>query len=442
MNLLFSMSLAGSLVFLLYFMVKPIARYHLPASWRYGLLKASLLFYLLPYQHFKFRYIGAWRTLFSDQQPTAPADLLVATNIDRVLMIDAEGHLHFKNQTLFFIILAIWSILALVFLLYQLIKYLHCMKNLELLKRTPLDTPDGSQTNGFRTEVSLFASQYISTPFTIGIFSPRIILPTSLAGRKERPMIIAHEMAHIKNHDNLIKFLWMLAMILHWYNPLIYLLYWEICQVSEQVCDAAVTNGMSAQEKEQYKLLIIELGQETSKTDTLLASPFSQNYKALKERIMIMDKTTLFSKKKQIAVTLVMVAAIAALSPLSVLAYSPMPTWEFESEMPPMEGEYYTLPLGQCPEICEYDPFQEYGTEHDLFIADDGQVYIIDDAADPQVSRLNCRHSWKDGTTYSHVKSDNGGCTIYYYDCQYCTICSSKKDLVYKSSINYAVCPH
>lgn len=297
MNLLFSMSLAGSLVFILYLVIKPIARRYLPASWRYWLLKICLLFYLLPYQYFKFWYMRIGEYFFPGYRQNMGSPK--SPDINRIILVDAEGNWHFQNQIVVLTVLGIWGTLVAAGLLYCLARYIHCMRNLQQVSGQPVTISDrwSISKKHARTEVSIYTNQYIPTPFTVGLLFPRIILPASLIDKKESRMIIAHEIAHIKNRDNLVKFLWLLVMFLHWYNPLVYLLYWEICKVSEQVCDASVIQGMSEQEKMQYQSLIIDLGQKEPPKDTFFASPFSGYYKTIKERIKMMDRTTMFSKK-------------------------------------------------------------------------------------------------------------------------------------------------
>ena len=444
MNLLFSMSLAGSLVLLLYLVTKPATRRFLPPSWRYRLLKVSLLFYLLPYQYLKYVYAAIWRYLFPSRHQTAdPQEPFRIVSSNGVILIDSNGRFHFENQTVILTLLGIWGIFVIAFLLYHLKKYARCIKDLRQISKQPFDLPNEQcmSKRHSRAEVSLYANPYITTPVTLGLFSPHIILPASLAEGKDSQMIIAHEMVHVRNHDNLVKFLWLLAMLLHWYNPAIYILYWEICKVCEQVCDASVTQGMSKQELKQYQSLIIEMSQKKTHKNTLLASSFSSRFRMIKERIIVMNKTTISSKKINFITSLVMAVVILALSPISVLAYSPASTHQFQDEQIDLMGEairdYYCYDIIQD----EYDPFLEYGTAHDIFIAVDGQVYILNDS-DPQMERVICFHDWKDGTTVAHAKNDDGGCVLYYYAGQVCTICGSSKNLTLVKKVIYTICPH
>ncbi len=446
MNLLFSMSLAGSLVLLFYLVTEPAARRFLPASWRYRLLKVSLLFFLFPYQYWKYIYKRIWKYFFPSEPPSqGPVSSIRA---DKVILIDIEGNFHFKNQPIILTVWGIWGILVIAFLLYRLMKYSYCMRELRQLAKLPL-VSSGRQSRGLaRTGVSLYVTPYTATPFTVGLFFPRIILPAYLADRQESQMIIAHEMAHVKNHDNLLKSLWLLAMLLHWYNPFIYILYHEICRVSEQVCDASVIKGLSEREKKQYQLLIIELSQKKPQLDTLLASPLSGGFKMIRERITVMNRTALCTAKMQWTVSLTAALAVLALSPISVLAYAPAPTYAFSDEQITWgwEGTTYIYPAeNNSPDAsnpyCPYNPFFDYGTGHDIFIAHDGQVYLLSGAG-PRLEQADCRHAWQEGTLYRHKKEEDGGCTTDFYSCQHCSSCDSVQNVAYESTRRYLRCDH
>lgn len=154
-----------------------------------------------------------------------------------------------------------------------------------------------------------------------------------------------------------------------------------------------------------------------------------------------MNRTTISSKKINFITSLVMAVVILALSPISVLAYSPASTYQFQDEQLGLsEGTIYSFP-DQNNFLQVSEPFQKYGTEHDIFVANDGQVYILNDT-DPQMERALCFHDWKDGKLYNHVVNKDGSCIVYCYDCQSCTICGSAKDITYTGEYRYAKCPH
>lgn len=57
-NLLFTMSLSGSLVMVLYLILYPLARRYFPLVWRYRVLKMAIFFYLIPVEGCKYYVFG------------------------------------------------------------------------------------------------------------------------------------------------------------------------------------------------------------------------------------------------------------------------------------------------------------------------------------------------------------------------------------------------
>lgn len=58
----------------------------------------------------------------------------------------------------------------------------------------------------------------IDTPFVMGLFRPRIYLPSGLT---ETEYILLHEQQHIRRGDHVWRLLAYAALCLHWFNPLV-----------------------------------------------------------------------------------------------------------------------------------------------------------------------------------------------------------------------------
>ena len=68
---------------------------------------------------------------------------------------------------------------------------------------------------------NIYISQVVGTPFALGLRNPKIYLPSNLADAQE--YVIAHEQTHLARRDNLAKILGYVVLILHWFNPLVWL---------------------------------------------------------------------------------------------------------------------------------------------------------------------------------------------------------------------------
>ena len=94
-------------------------------------------------------------------------------------------------------------------------------------------------------EGNVYLADHIDSPFVLGIFRPRIYLPSSLPER-ERGYILLHEEHHIRRLDHVVKLLFFLALCLHWFNPLVWLSFLLLGRDMEMSCDEAVMKKLGA----------------------------------------------------------------------------------------------------------------------------------------------------------------------------------------------------
>ena len=97
-----------------------------------------------------------------------------------------------------------------------------------------------------RRDVRIVTSDRIVSPFTIGTHHPIIVLPNILlksCRRKHIEPIIAHEMAHIRRHDDLWIKLQNLIQIVYFFHPLVWLTSRRIHLERECICDSMVLSA-------------------------------------------------------------------------------------------------------------------------------------------------------------------------------------------------------
>ncbi|WP_026491676.1 M56 family metallopeptidase [Butyrivibrio sp. XPD2002] len=105
------------------------------------------------------------------------------------------------------------------------------------------------------SSVKLLTSSDISSPLSIGLLNPAIILPAnykSLYSDRELYYILKHEYTHIKKHDSLKKLLLNIASCFIFWNPCMLLLKKDFIQSIELRCDNEVISGMSSSERKDY----------------------------------------------------------------------------------------------------------------------------------------------------------------------------------------------
>ena len=105
---------------------------------------------------------------------------------------------------------------------------------------------------------NVYRTDYIDTPFVMGVFSPRIYLPSDVP-MNERKYIIAHERHHIRRCDHIIKLLAYLALCIHWFNPLVWAAFILAGKDMEMSCDEAVIRKMGSQIRADYSASLLRL---------------------------------------------------------------------------------------------------------------------------------------------------------------------------------------
>lgn len=87
-------------------------------------------------------------------------------------------------------------------------------------------------------ECRVYESDAVSSAFLMGMISPRIYLPVGM--KQGRTLIIAHERMHKKRLDHITKPLCCLAVVIHWFNPLVWLSFYLLAKDMELSCDEQV----------------------------------------------------------------------------------------------------------------------------------------------------------------------------------------------------------
>lgn len=106
-------------------------------------------------------------------------------------------------------------------------------------------------SSAVRIRNNLYETDQIGTPFVLGIVRPKIYLPTTLT-EQETYYIVMHERTHIRRQDHIIKLLLFLALVLHWFNPLVWLAFALAERDMEMSCDETVMRHMDGDIREEY----------------------------------------------------------------------------------------------------------------------------------------------------------------------------------------------
>lgn len=190
----------------------------------------------------------------------------------------------------------------------------------------------------------------VPVPLSMGLLHPVVLLPCRTP-QVDLPLILRHELCHIRRKDLWYKALFLLCAALHWFNPLVWKLARRAGETVELCCDEAVVAGQGAAFRKRYGQVLLRsaaVGPEVA-----LSTPFGSG--ELKGRLM-----NLFIKKKSGA-ALVCTAACAAvlmsgLAGGQVSAASGAPHEPGQSAAAPLERSWV------WPVDGDWTLSQDYGT--------------------------------------------------------------------------------
>lgn len=107
-----------------------------------------------------------------------------------------------------------------------------------------------------REENNVWLCDRVSSPFLLGLFRPRIYLPSDLV-QEDKSYVLAHENAHIRRKDHWWKPLGFFLLTVYWFNPLIWIAYIFLCRDIEFACDEKVIKALGADCKQSYSEALI-----------------------------------------------------------------------------------------------------------------------------------------------------------------------------------------
>lgn len=131
-----------------------------------------------------------------------------------------------------------------------------------------------------RLQGNIWMVDHIDSPFVLGLLHPRIYLPSDLSDSYQ-DLILLHETCHIHRLDHIWKLLAVLALGLHWFNPLVWIAFILSNRDLEMRCDEAVLRQLGEERRADYAAALLQF---TTMPKTTLPTPaFGEN--AVKLRI-------------------------------------------------------------------------------------------------------------------------------------------------------------
>ena len=436
MSIVCTMMLSGNSLFLLFLIVNRIKKDFFSLKEKYTLLKLSLLLTLVPVAYIKdkisYLYDVHLRSRFPDTF-TIDGDLPLIVLVDE---IPRRNTAYVRSETVFFV----WLGVALAIGCFYVYRYVKIRKFI-LSSTREMEAGEAYQILErireqlkIRRRIRLNVTEAQISPFTIGIFSPVVVVP-ALKDSRQMELVILHELYHIKRYDILFKMLRFIFLGLYWFNPLAYMLSACMDDVCELTCDEAVTGHLNGEERREYGMMIIDMASMETICSPLHVALFSNNKNKLKERMYYIMKGN--GRKNKAAVFLAL--GLAVCSGIPVYAY------EGTQMIRADEHTVDTWNLGD-DDIIIY--FSEAGNGmrvvddilYDLQFKDEnGNIYNLEEP----VAHEQCKtHQFVMGEVSKHKKNSNGGCTVKIYEAKRCKVCGYAETGALISENNYNPCPH
>nr|WP_325212918.1 peptidoglycan DD-metalloendopeptidase family protein [uncultured Oscillibacter sp.] len=155
----------------------------------------------------------------------------------------------------------LWLSVGLLLAAWFLIRYVRWRRRFR--EALPADCPGLETWFQLRRKVEVRVTDQIAAPLTYGLLRPVILLPKTLDLSDEEALtcVLAHERAHIRRLDGLLKLALTAALCLHWFNPAAWLLYVLGNRDMELRCDEAAVLALGEGSRERYALALIRLAE-------------------------------------------------------------------------------------------------------------------------------------------------------------------------------------
>ena len=157
-----------------------------------------------------------------------------------------------------------------------------------------------------RLRDNVYQSEFVSSPFVLGMFRPKIYLPFAIDSA-DAEYVIAHERAHIARRDTWIKPMGYLLLCVYWFNPVMWLAYVLLCRDIEYACDECVVSAYTPAERADYSEALLTC---SVKRAHIAACPVAFGEAGVKDRV----KRVLNYKKPALWIAAAAVAAVAVVA--------------------------------------------------------------------------------------------------------------------------------
>ncbi|MCL2404852.1 MAG: M56 family metallopeptidase [Defluviitaleaceae bacterium] len=335
MNILLEMSLAGALLVLVIILVRALVMHKLPKTtllilWAIVLVRLLVPF-SIPSQISVFNLTGMSNGHVAElhipeiyeappTMPLAPAPIwqfqntvTPGTNATAVASetVSLPGNQGLPAINPIMLVYFVGLILSTIF--FTVLYAKHYKEFMTSLPVNNLFVTQWLSAHKLKRRIRIRVSDKVTTPLTYGVLRPVILMPkdTDWTNDSQLKYILAHEYIHIRRFDALTKIIMTAALCIHWFNPMLWAMYFLFNRDMEITCDEAVIRMFGETSKKGYALTLINMIERRSYSPVLYNN-FSKH--AIEERItaiMKIKKATLISTMVALAIIITTAAVFA-----------------------------------------------------------------------------------------------------------------------------------
>lgn len=296
---LLQMSFLGTVIILLIVVLRAVLINRLPKKTFLILWWIALIRLLVPFSIKSVASIySLLQSIYSDINPVRTAQTTTFLPIHGNMPEIANGlsEAMVQRTESISILSVIWLAGLLLCFGFFAVSYIKCYREFRFSLPVENDILEAwKEKHPLKRSLSIRQTETIAAPLSYGVIRPVILMPKNTEWKNiyQLRYVLEHEYVHIRRLDMLTKLIMIAAVCIHWFNPLVWVMYILFNRDLELSCDETVVRRFGMDIKSVYATALISMEEKKSGL-TPLCNSFSKN--AIEERIRAIMKIKKTSK--------------------------------------------------------------------------------------------------------------------------------------------------
>lgn len=296
---LLQMSFLGTVIILLIVVLRAVLINRLPKKTFLILWWIALIRLLVPFSIKSVTSIySLLQSIYSDINPVRTAQTTTFLPIHGNMPEIANGlsEAMVQRTESISILSVIWLAGLLLCFGFFAVSYIKCYREFRFSLPVENDILEAwKEKHPLKRSLSIRQTETIAAPLSYGVICPVILMPKNTEWKNiyQLRYVLEHEYVHIRRLDMLTKLIMIAAVCIHWFNPLVWVMYILFNRDLELSCDETVVRRFGMDIKSVYATALISMEEKKSGL-TPLCNSFSKN--AIEERIRAIMKIKKTSK--------------------------------------------------------------------------------------------------------------------------------------------------